>query len=470
MRKHYFFAIVMSMASGSVLAQTEKTYDFVETMFSITTKDHSLTEEYPVMGVMEHVSANGEYAVGYDYSGGIPGNGSSFLWKRSEPEKIFSISDTYDRVSACDVSNDGIIVGSFELRPNSDTEGVAFPGWKHVDDVAWTPLPVPDQYSIRFARSYSFAEEARAITPDGGTIAGNLHFRNGEKEVLGSIVDITITPLTVWTKSGDGYALSKCYTDLGKSGNNFVYDAEQGQFVDTGKDVNYETFLVHDISNDGKTVVGMNVSWRGGFNPAFMRDGKLYQIFSCGEEGEAEEEANFNGGPILAIDANGNMYGYYTDLNGETKYFIFTAEGKLEYASDMPVCADKNGNKFGVNDKGLYPVTDCSEDGKVVVGAGVGSSPFGAYNYPKLVVSDEASGIESATGTAGEKVNVKLDFDGNTIRIKGNWLYANVYTASGTVVTGGNRGASFNIGNFPSGTYIVKVATADGVKSFKLAK
>lgn len=456
------------MACGSVLAQ--KSYDFGDVQFSLTTKDYSLTENYLVSGTMNHVSANGKYAVGYDDMQLMSETGGSFLWKSSEPETLISLSETYDRVSACDVSNDGIIVGSFELRPNSDTEGVAFPGWKHVDDAAWTPLPVPDQYSIRFAKTYAFAEEARAITPDGSTIAGNLHFRSGEKEVLGDIVDITITPITVWVKSGDGYALSECYTELGKSGNNFVYDETQGQFVATGKDVNYETFLVRDISNDGKTVVGMNVSWRGGFNPAFMRDGKLYQLFSCGEEGEPADEANFNGGTILTIDANGNMYGYYTDQDGATKYFVFTADGKIEYASGTPVCADKDGNRIGAYANGLSPVIDCSEDGKVLVGAGIGDLGFGAYNYPKLVVLDDASGVESVTGAAGEKANVKLDFDGNTIRIKGSWLYANVYTASGAVVTGGNRGSSFNIGNFPSGTYIVRVATADGVKSFKLAK
>lgn len=471
MRKTLFYTLAMAMACGTVQAQSEKSYDFQEVQFSATTKDGSMTEQFVVSGVMNHVSANGEYAVGYDDQGITTNTGGAYLWKRSSPETLVPLSETYDRVSACDVSNDGIVVGSFELRPNSDTKGVSFPGWKHVDDAAWTPLPMPDQYSLRFAKSYDFAEEARAITPDGATIAGNLHFRIGDKEVLGSITDETIVPITVWTKSGDGYALVKCYTDLGKAGNNFVYDAGSGQFVDTGKDVAYKNFLVRDISNDGKTVVGVNVSWRGGFNPAFMRDGKLYQIFSCGEEGEPDEEANFNGGTILTIDANGNMYGYYTDAADQTRFFVFTAENKLEYIDNNVVCADKNGNRFAAYDKGLYPVCDCSEDGKVIVGAGVGDLGFGQYNYPALVVADDASGVENVqTGEAGGKAGVTLDFDGNTIRINGNWLSANVYSASGVMVAGGNSGSSFNIGRFPAGTYIVKVATFAGVQSFKVAK
>lgn len=462
----------MAMAFGTVQAQTEDaTYDFQDVQFSLTTKDGSLTEQFSVAGVVNHVSANGDYAVGYDDQTITSNTGVPFLWRRSNPGELVSLSGTYDRVSACDVSNDGVIVGSFELRPNSYEKGISFPGWKHADDDAWTPLPVPDQYSVRFAKSYDLAEEARAITPDGGTIAGKLHFRIGDKEVLGSIVDETIVPVTVWVKSDDGYSLKKCYTDLGKAGNNLLYDADRQDFVDTGKEVNYKSFMVRDISNDGSTVVGMNVSWRGGFNPAFMRDGKLYQLFSCGEEGEPDEEANFNGGTILTIDANGNMYGYYMDGEANAKFFVFTADNKLEYVSGDIVCADKNGNRYGAYDKGLSPVSDCSEDGKIIVGAGIGDLGFGVYNYPKLVVVGEASGIEGVqTGEPGDKAGVGIEFDGNTIRVKGSWLYANVYSASGTLVDGGSRGSSFNIGRFPAGTYIVKIATVNGIQSFKVAK
>lgn len=475
MRKTLFLQLMMAMAVGTAQAQSEGTYyDFQDVQFTVETKDGSLQEQLSVAGVVNHVSSNGDYAVGYDDQSITSNTGVAFLWKRSNPDELVPLSGTYDRVSACDVSDDGVIVGSFELRPNSYDYGISFPGWKHVDDDAWTPLPVPDEYSIRFAKTYDFAEEARAITPDGGTIAGNLHFRSGEQEILGTIVDKTIVPITVWVKKEDGYELQKCYTDLGKAGNNLLYDVDEQKFVETKKDVNYKSFLVRDISDDGKTVVGMNVSWRGGFNPAFMRDGKLYQIFSCGEEGEPDEDANFNGGTILTIDANGNMYGYYMDGEGDTKYFVFTFNEetvKLEYVNEPVVCADKDGNRFGAYDKGLSPVSDCSKDGKVIVGAGVGDLGFGQYNYPKLVIAGEASGIsEVQAGQAGDKAGVGINFDGNTIRVKGDWLYANVYTASGTLVDGGNRGSSFNIGRYPAGTYIVKVATMNGIQSFKVAK
>ena len=81
---------------------------------------------------------------------------------------------------------------------------------------------------------------------------------------------------------------------------------------------------LRDISNDGRTLVGLNVSGRGGFNPAFIRDGVLVQLFECGEEDSPEEEVNFNGGYIQTIDANGNMYGYYADPNNIPYFFTFT--------------------------------------------------------------------------------------------------------------------------------------------------
>lgn len=459
----------MAITCGSIQAQTEEVkHDFQNINFTSTTIDGNYSEEFQVAGVFNHVSGNGQYAVGYDDQTLTTNTGSSFLWRRSNPDKIEQLCTSFSRVSACDVSNDGIVVGSFEIRSNSYDMGISFPGFRHVDGDGWIPLPVPDQYSIRNARGQDFAEEARAITADGQTIAGTIHYRVGEKEVLGSMADIAYNYLTVWERKEDGYGLKACYTELGKQGNNFMYDEASKTFKDTEREVNYQTFMVRDISNDGQTIVGMNVSDCGGFNPAFVRDGKLYQIFSCGEEGDDYDGLNFNGGTILTIDANGNMYGYFTDGELQNHYFVFSATNKLTYLDQAVTCADKNGNQFTQYAKGMSPAFDCSEDGSVVVGASVADLGFGPYNYPLVVTDGSSSAVENVQNAP--KAGVTVDFDGNTIRLKGSWLFAQVYNAAGTRVAGGSTGASFNLSSFPAGAYIVKVATMNGVTSFKVAK
>ena len=133
----------------------------------------------------------------------------------------------------------------------------------------------------------------------------------------------------------------------------------------------------------------MNVAGSGGFNPAFIRDGELVQIFNCGEEytgeeeeSEDQEETNYNGGTILSIDGEGNMYGYYVDAAGMVKPFIFTNDDKLVYVDEIFTCGG-GGKKIAQTD--LYPAMCCSNDGKVIVGGGLGSDPnIGNYNYPVI--------------------------------------------------------------------------------------
>lgn len=474
----YSLAFAMMCGTTVSYAQQEKTYGFEGTMFNLVNKDGTYTEEVMVGGLFNHVSGNGEYAVGYDDQGLTSNNGAAFLWRKTSPDKIEIITPTFDRVCANDVSNDGIIVGGFEIRSNSETSGVQFPGFKHVDDDHWTPLDLPTQYSNYFARVYDFAEEARAITPDGNYIAGNFHYRWGDKEVLGTIVDQVQMAVAHWEKYGDGYKLIKCYTDLGKAGNAFFYNQETKQFDPVTEDVNYNSFLVRDISNDGKTIVGMNVADCGGFNPAFVRDGKMYQLFNCGETVYGEDPDNpepinnFNGGTIFTIDTEGNMYGYFTEEDAvTTRGFIFTKDNELILDNTRYMCADANGNKYTQNSHNLNPLFDCSEDGTVLVGAGVGDLGGGMaqYNYPKatIVEGGQGTGVENTTT---EKQAVKVNLENNVVKIVGNHLYANVYSADGVLVKGGKKGTSLDLSNFPTGTYVVKVATFTGVETFKVAK
>lgn len=143
-------------------------------------------EETGAAGLFKHVSSNGKYAVGYEEAQTIFQLGGAFVWQLSNPTELTPLGITCNRISACDVSNDGIIVGSFEQREDEETNAVAYPGWRTVDG-EWQQLPVPANYSISQATNEDFTAEARAITADGKYIVGNLGLKVGEKEILEEI-------------------------------------------------------------------------------------------------------------------------------------------------------------------------------------------------------------------------------------------------------------------------------------------
>lgn len=419
-------------SAQSLNAQTMVTQSFQDFMIS---DPYYGGETMGATGYFQHVSSNGKYAVGYDDSQINFQLGGAFLWQASDPTELTPLGLTYNRISACDVSNDGIIVGSFEQREDEEKNAVAYPGWRTVDG-DWQQLPVPAHYSQKQAKTEDFAEEARAITADGKYIAGNLSLKVGEKEILeGTLMEIIHDSPVLWEKQGDSYVLSAVYDQLGKAGKNKLY--VDGELVEQADSAYFTQFLVRDISDDGKTIVGLNVAGSGGFNPAFIRDGELVQLFNCGDEEDYEGEdetttVNFNGGTLLSIDAEGNMYGYYVDADANQMYFVYTA------------------------------------DGKVVAGGGVTSDGQVAFNYPAISYDESVTSVKTIDSI---RKDVNVRFSGrNFVYITGEYSSADVYAADGTLVSRVGQGTPVNLSGRSAGTYVVKVQTADGVKTFKVAK
>lgn len=455
MKKHLLFSAALSlMATAGVQAQDlsdYKYYDFGET----TWVDPDGYENPYVCGYFNKVSANGKYAVGYDEEM-FPG--LAYKWCSDNPEALEFVSTDYNKVTLLyDAANDGTCVGGF----TSDADENVYPGILSPAG-EWTTLPVPEDYSVQAANSQSLSS-ANAVTPDGSHVAGQYYVVIGETESpFGGMTEIRQLVPALWTKNGDAYELTE-YRDLGKAGNNMLYDATQGGFADTGKEVAFNTFFVYDISNDGKTIVGVNTSDTGGQNPAFIRDDKLMQLYDCADE----STYTFNGGICNSIDADGNIYGYFTDDELNTTYFVYTADGKLEYADKLTVCGTADGVRFGQQTGSLAYTMDCSEDGSVIVGGGVLSFGFGVANCPAVLVKKVSTGIGRAERIA-QAVNV--NYGGGVLVVTGEYDRAELYNAAGTLVAGGGQGKAFSLAGQPAGTYIVKVTTADGVKSFKFAR
>lgn len=467
---------LLACACVGSLAFSSVQYANAQTMVTQSFKDFMISDPYyggdavGATGYFQHVSSNGKYAVGYDDSQINFQLGGAFLWQASDPTELTPLGLTYNRISACDVSNDGIIVGSFEQREDEEKNAVAYPGWRTVDG-DWQQLPVPAHYSQKQAKTEDFAEEARAITADGKYIAGNLSLKVGEKEILeGTLMEIIHDSPVLWEKQGDSYVLSAVYDQLGQAGKNKLY--VDGELVEQADSAYFTQFFVRDISDDGKTIVGLNVAGSGGFNPAFIRDGELVQLFNCGDEEDYEGEdetttVNFNGGTLLTIDAEGNMYGYYVDADANQMYFVYTADGKLEYTDDFYTCG-ANGKRFSSMEQGLNPAYCCSADGKVVAGGGVTSDGQVEFNYPAICYDESVTSVKTIDSI---RKDVNVRFSGrNFVYITGEYSSADVYAADGTLVSRVGQGTPVNLSGRSAGTYVVKVQTADGVKTFKVAK
>lgn len=456
-------------APQTVNAQDYTVQDFKD--FYIIDPEYG--DEQNAAGYFQHVSSNGKFAVGYDDSKIMFNLGGAFLWQLSDPTELTPLGTTYNRISACDVSNDGIIVGSFEQRENEEKESIAYPGWRTITG-DWQQLPVPEGYSLTQAKTEDFSQEARAITGDGKYIAGHASIKVGEKTILeGMVAPILRDCPILWEKKGDSYVINTVFSKLGQAGHNKLY--VDGKLVEQADSATFTQFFVRDISDDGKTIVGLNVAGSGGFNPAFIRDGELIQLFNCGEEdngeeeeSEGQEETNFNGGTILSIDGEGNMYGYYTDAAGMVNPFIFTNDNKLIFVDEIYTCAG-GGKKFTQTETDLYPAMCCSNDGKVIAGGGLGSDPrIGSYNYP--VVKYE-SNVNAVKNIENIRNHVSISYaGGNLVYINGEYTSAKVYAANGTLVATVAQGTPANLAGKAAGTYIVKVETAKGEKTFKVAK
>lgn len=443
-----------AIGGGKVYAQdlTNHTYyNFADTKWT----DADGYDNEVLFGAFNKVSANGQYAVGYDdqimYT--------TFMWDKSNPSTITLVNTDYNRkIFLHDVANDGTAVGSYE---SSMTNGMR-PAY--MQEGEFSVLPVPDDFSESYSQGGMGIDNARAITPDGKYIVGHVYISLGEVEspLGGTIERVQLLPVR-WTLNGFMYSLTDEYRDLGAAGQSMLFNEETGQFETVEGEVEYTTFFVWDISNDGNTIAGVNTAATGGQNPAFIRDGKLMQLFDCAND----NTYTFNGGICNSIDGNGNIYGYFQDDDMNTKYFVYTADGKLEYVSTQLICGDINGNRYSQSTGSLPYTLDCSEDGKVIVGGSMVAMGFGTANAPALLVDVTPSGVDRIDAIRG---TVDIDYTGGMLYVNGEYTRADIYSAQGSLIYTGGQGKAFNLGSQPAGAYIVKVTTADGTKTFKVAR
>ena len=459
MKKSLLIAAMLGLA---LTTRAQAVYDFQDYVFYAPIYEENATP----IGVFYHVSPNGQYAVGCDDQ--TMNCMESYLWQRDNPDSLTIINATANRISTIDVSDNGTIVGSYEDRGDDlDTKTVTYPAVRSSDGT-WTTLPVPDDYSEYQAKyTSSFAEEARAITPDDKYIAGNVHLIVGYNSTWN--LDIVYRTPIVWELTDTGYVIRDVYSDLGDAGRSYLY--KDGELVLQKDSVNYTTFQVYDISRDGSMICGMNTAGSGGQNPSIIKNDTLIQLFDCGTYGITDYDSlNFNGGICNSIDANDNVYGYYVDFDSSIKYFVYTNENKIVYYDNWYICGAADGTLIRQSNDTIAYVEDCSDDGTIVAGGGVTTLSYGAsVNYP--VVIDYAAVPTGIERIEAIKNNVTITYNrGAMLYINGEYDKAEIFSASGAKVAQGKQGKAFNMSGMPSDTYIIKVETENGDRTFKIVK
>ncbi|MGN0221989.1 MAG: T9SS type A sorting domain-containing protein [Prevotella sp.] len=419
-------------------------------------------ESYFLNGPFVKVSANGRYAVGYDFQNYT---GCAFFFDAQDNEELFLMNDASNRIYLNDVTNDGLMVGGFEKREYAETKSLMKPGYRTLYE-DWKALPVPENYSTYYNTDDPYAlSGAVAVTPDGEYIAGQICLTRGFKNTFLGLLESSVTAPCVWKKSGNEYVIDKVYDDIYK--NSMMFDGNTGEWKEVADSISFQYFVVYDITDDGKTVVGVNTAGSGGQNPAFIRDGKLWQLFNCGEVDD--DYKNFNGGIVKCVDTQGNMYGYYQLEDASVKYFKYTTDNKLVYVDIMVTAVTDDGTLVGNSESGIQTVLDASADGSVKVGGTMHITDAGVYYTPCLAM--KTGGTDGISLSERVDSSVKVDYrKGGALFVNGEYSSACIYDAAGKRVAQGGQGKSFSLAGMPSGVYVVKVNTAHGTQSFKVAR
>ena len=453
----YGFTLMALALATAAFGQGYKVYDFKHCTWDIKDNYGGLNRDANLYGFFSHVSPNGKYAVGTDEEL----MKRAFSWSLDNPEVIEMHGDYDFDVALFDVTDDGTLVGG-----KRDAFGTMYPAYKP-QGANWQLITRGmERLNLDMATNGNVQMGIRATTPNGKYMAGSFYINTGAYSDMGVEVSHLVPVLF---KDG---RVERIYDDLG-----------------------IREFMVWDISDDGSIICGMNTAGIGGQNPAFIRDGKLIQLFDCGDERDFDTPddvyGNVEGGICNSIDNEGNIYGYYAesigDYPGQPVPFIVPSDcdyaifldptyGNQKFPEEYwtlewYICGG-NGSAYTRTDSHLYSLLDCSDDGRVFVGGGMASLGFGTANIPQLCVYDEPlspKDVDALPSVVDAQQAQGVFVSGHSLFVKGIYDEVQVYNAQGALVASGAQGQPIAL-PAAKAVYMVNVSYADGTKCYKIQK
>ena len=451
--KKFLLSVALCAVMGTSMAQDLKEAKLYYPQFDAVYMEG-------IFGTVYGVSANGEYAVGYDDFLGT----CAFMWTRSTGK--FEEIDLASMLM--DVADDGTAVGNYWVEiPGNDNGAVASrPGY--YKDGVWKSLPIL-RNETELTQGVGDADDmngcAMAISADKKFIAGY---------ITDTYIYKLYPALWQWNEENQEYDLIKTFENIQE--NIDALDCPYG-------------WVVKDMSDDGSIITGFS-EWGSGARSAAVIINDEEKRLTCLKDPmevyeETGEEQWLDAEGYATVSDNGLYFaGYYAASANQTGLAGFTWTQDKESVAfidggQVLTTVDNNGVAYGsmslmgaasmykdgvmtaLSDLYTWDTADASfstifansADGKVLGGIAMVNFSMGVINIPAVLDTDP-NATHAIDAIEGEGNNVYMA--SGWAFIEGNYNNARVYNVQGALVAEATHG-NIDMNNLPAGVYVVCV-------------
>jgi hypothetical protein len=454
--KKFLLSVCICAAVGTVMAQ-----DMKEAKLYVPAFEAEYMEG--TFGTIYGVSANGEYAVGYDDFLGS----CAFMWSR--------YTGKFEEVELAsmllDVANDGTAVGNYWVEiPGADGNIASRPGY--YKDGVWSPLPI--------LRNEAELTEGLGESDDMNGCA--VAISADKKFIAGYITDTYIyklyPALWQWNEETQGYDLIDTFESVQESID--LLDCPYG-------------WVVKDMSDDGSIITGFSEWGSGARSASVIINGQEKRLTCLRDPLEVYEETGvdqmLDTEGIATVSDNGlYVAGYYAasaNLSGLAGFTWTPNQESVAFVSEGQILTTVDNNGVSYGSMSVYGAASMykegvmtalrdvyawespescqfstifanSAEGEVLGGIAMVGFSMGAINIPAVLVTNpkETDAVEVVKGDANH-----VYMASGWAFIDGEYNNARVYNVQGAVVAESTHG-NIDMNNLPAGVYVVCV---DGV-------
>lgn len=434
--------------------------------------------EYCVGAVFQNVSNNGKYVAGYG-SSSYGGSNTAFVYLVEE-DSIYCLNPEYAddlefahlrSASAMDVSDNGIVVGSYTFDDAKSYESV--PAYYNIVSGIWTKLELPTEIEGKIAYENAHYGEATSISADGKYIGGYIQMKM-DNSTPGKLVAREVA--CVWVRIND-------------DAKNPVYKLKIPVDTDHTK-ILTQGDRAYRMSDDGRWLGGHGTNGFGCFNVMIwenhFNDSLLDRTILKGKE-DIDREGDTNGDGVID-DEDGGLEGQY--WWGGTVYCISPSGewvcGEHSYNgtgyanSELPAVGFRyntitkvlEDTLFGgcptvVFDDGemIYSNTgimSSSVDKSVMCGTYAVNAGFGMMSMPMIIFPNETD-VENI-----EELDIDVYVNNLTLYVDGEFSSVEVYSALGAMV-GTYTENGISLANLNKGVYLVRIYNGSKASTKKIS-
>ena len=434
--------------------------------------------EYCVGAVFQNVSNNGKYVAGYG-SSSYGGSNTAFIYLVEE-DSIYCLNPEYAddlefahlrSASAMDVSDNGIVVGSYTFDDAKSYESV--PAYYNIESGIWTKLELPTEIDGKIAYENAHYGEATSISADGKYIGGYIQMKM-DNSTRSKLVGREVA--CVWVRTNDDaqnpiYELQKPvdsdHTKIMTQGDRAYRMSDNGQWLGGHGTNGFGCFNVmlwenhfndslldrtilkgkEDIDREGDTNGdGVIDDEDGGAEGQYWWGGTTYCISPSGEWVCGEHSYNGTGYADSEQPAVGFRYNTITKVLEDTLFagipFVIFDDGEMIY-----------------KEKGIM---SSSVDKSVMCGTYAVNAGFGMMSMPMIIFPNETA-VENV-----EDLDINLFVNNLTLFVDGEFTLVEVYSMLGALV-GTYDVNEINLANLNKGVYLVRIYNGNNAITKKIS-